>query len=65
LKGLYGEDFDLDSRASFLNKPSEYFGWASSRSDDEPSGRYALHYKSSYEQTFATRIFVKRGLTVQ
>jgi hypothetical protein len=26
LKGLYGEAFDLDSRASFLNKPSEYFG---------------------------------------
>jgi hypothetical protein len=38
----------------------EDFGWAGSRSDDEPSGGYALHYKSLYE-----RNFVKRGLTVQ
>jgi hypothetical protein len=38
----------------------EDFGWASSRSDDEPSGEYALHYK----RNFAMRIFVKRGLTV-
>jgi hypothetical protein len=27
---------------------SEAFGRASSHSDDEPSGEYALHYKSSY-----------------
>jgi hypothetical protein len=43
---------------------SEYFGWARSRSDDEPCGGYALHYKSSYERNFIARIFVQRGLTV-
>jgi hypothetical protein len=35
-----------------------------SRSDDEPSGGYALHYTSSYERNFVMRIFVKRGMTV-
>jgi hypothetical protein len=33
-------------------------------SDDELSGGYALHYKSSYERNFVMRIFVKRELTV-
>jgi hypothetical protein len=32
-------------------------------SDDQPSGRYAIHYKISYERNFVIRIFVKRGLT--
>jgi hypothetical protein len=41
-----------------------FFGQASSRSDDEPSGGYALHYESSYERNFVMRIFVKRGVTV-
>lgn len=28
--------------------------------DDKSSGRYALHYNSSHERNFVTRIFVKR-----
>jgi hypothetical protein len=40
------------------------FRMRSSRSDDEPSGEYALYYKSSYERNFVMQIFVKRGLTV-
>jgi hypothetical protein len=31
-------------------------------SDDKPSRRYALHFKSSYARNFVMRIFVTRGL---
>jgi hypothetical protein len=44
---------------------SEDFGCASSRSDDERRGGYALHYKTSYERNVEMQIVVKRGLYLE
>jgi hypothetical protein len=54
LEGRSGRIFDWE-RPSFYKKVSEDFGWATSRSDDEPSGGDALRFM---------RIFVKWRLTV-
>jgi hypothetical protein len=42
---------------------SGHFGWASSRSYNEPRAGYTVHYRSSYGRCFLMKVFVKCGLT--